>query len=96
MLAIDRPRGDDLHVYPLLIEATPKAGLDRVRDLNLRPPRREDPPQRYPLADRNQQICDAADEIVVMATAMAEKAAQQPEHELPDLLTPELEELLGR
>ena len=37
----DRPRakGDrrDLHVYPLLLEPTPDAGLDRVRDFNLRP-----------------------------------------------------------
>src|SRR5208337_3035903 len=29
--------GEDLHVYPLVLEPTPDAGLDQVRDFNLRP-----------------------------------------------------------
>ncbi len=62
--------GDGLHVYPLLIEATPKAGLDRVRDFNLRP-RDAKPFQGYSLAERNQHMTDAADEIAAIAAAIA-------------------------
>ncbi len=62
--------GDGLHVYPLLIEPTPKAGLDRVCDLNLRP-RDAKPFQSYPLAERNQRMSDAADEIAAIAAEIA-------------------------
>ena len=65
-----RAAGDVLHVYPLLIEATPKAGLDRVRDFNLRP-RDAKPFQGYPLAERNQHMSDAADEIAAIAAEIA-------------------------
>jgi TIR domain len=64
---------DGLHIYPLLIERTPTAGLDRVRDFNLRP-RDAKPLQSYSLADRNQHMSDAADEIAAIA---AEIAAQR-------------------
>jgi TIR domain len=37
-IASRRQTAGELHVYPLLIEPTPKAGLERVRDFNLRPP----------------------------------------------------------
>ena len=70
--------GDGLHVYPLLIERTPKAELDRVCDLNLRP-RDAKPFQSYPLAERNQHMSDAADEIAAIAAEIAarkEAAAQ--------------------
>jgi hypothetical protein len=40
-IARRRQTAGELHVYPLLIEPTPKAGLERVRDFNLRPPRRQ-------------------------------------------------------
>ena len=39
-IAIIRERqakGEDVHFYPLLLTPTPKAGLDKVRDKNLRP-----------------------------------------------------------
>ena len=62
--------GDGLHIYPLLIEPTPKAGLDRVRDFNLRP-RDAKPLQSYSLAERNQHMTDAADEIAAIAAEIA-------------------------
>jgi TIR domain/AAA ATPase domain len=62
----------ELHVYPLLIEPTPKAGLERVRDFNLRP-RDAKPLQSYPLAERNQHMSDAADEIAEIANTIAEQ-----------------------
>ena len=62
--------GRDCNVYPLLIEPTPKAGLDRVRDFNLRP-RDAKPLQGYSLAERNQHMSDAADEIAAIAAEIA-------------------------
>jgi hypothetical protein len=89
-IARERQATGAMQIYPLLIEATPKAGLARVRDLNVRPPGLK-PLQSYPLADRNQHMSDAADEIADMATAMAEKAATAARKvELPDLLIPEI------
>jgi hypothetical protein len=61
---------DGLHIYPLLIEPTPKAGLDRVHDFNLRP-RDAKPLQSYSLADRNQHMSDAANEIAAIAAEIA-------------------------
>ena len=43
-IAIARERqakGENLHFYPLLLTDTPEAGLVKVRDKNLRPPRRQ-------------------------------------------------------
>ena len=61
-----------MHVYPLLIEPTPKAGLKRVQDFNLRP-RDAKPLQSYSLAERNQHMSDAADEIAEIANTIAEQ-----------------------
>ena len=61
---------DGLHIYPLLIEPTPKAGLERVHDFNLRP-RDAKPLQSYSLADRNQHMSDAANEIAAIAAEIA-------------------------
>ncbi len=71
-LEIARERGaaGELYVYPLLIEPTPKAGVDRVREFNLRP-RDAKPLQGYQLADRNQHMSDAADEIAAIAAEIA-------------------------
>ena len=70
--------GDGLHIYPLVIEPTPKAGLDRVRDFNLRP-RDAKPLQSHSLADRNQHMSDAADEIAaITAQIAARKEAAAP------------------
>jgi tetratricopeptide (TPR) repeat protein len=71
-IARRRQTAGDLHVYPLLIEPTPKAGLQRVRDFNLRP-RDAKPLQSYSLAERNQHMSDAADEIAEIANTIAEQ-----------------------
>ncbi len=65
-----RAAGDDLHVYPLLLRPTPKAGLDRVHDFNLRP-RDGSPFSGYSLHDREQHMSDAADEIAEIAAEIA-------------------------
>ena len=64
--------GDDLHVFPLLLRPTPNAGLDRVRDFNLRP-RDAKPFSAYPLNDREQHMSDAANEIADIAKEITEK-----------------------
>ena len=71
-IARRRQTAGELHVYPLLIEPTPKAGLERVRDFNLRPPDAK-PLQSYSLAERNQHMSDAADEIAEIAKTIAER-----------------------
>ena len=70
--------GDDLHVYPLLLRPTPKAGLDRVSDFNLRP-RDAKPFSGYSLHDREQHMTDAANEIAEIAAGIAaRKGATAP------------------
>ena len=70
-IALERHAASDgLHIYPLVIEPTPKAGLDRVQDFNLRP-RDAKPLQSYSLGDRNQHMCDAADEIAAIVAKIA-------------------------
>ena len=54
-IARERQATGEIVIYPLLIEPTPKAGVDRVRDFNLRP-RDAKPFQSYPLAERNQHM----------------------------------------
>ena len=62
--------GDDLHVYPLLLEPTPDAGLDQVRDFNLRP-RDARPFSSFPLNIRKQHMTDTANEIGEIAARIA-------------------------
>ena len=91
-IALERQTAGVLQVYPLLIEPTPKAGLDSVRRFNLRPPDAK-PLQSYSLAERNQLMSDAADEIGDLAKAIAEQksvAAAQAEPTQPVLIPPEI------
>ncbi len=67
-----RAAGDDLRVYPLLLQPTPKAGLDRVRDFNLRP-RDAKPLSGYSVNDRSRHMSDAADEIAEIAAEIAKR-----------------------
>src|SRR5271166_5265593 len=69
-IARKRQAAGELHVYPLLIEPTPKAGLDQVRDFNLRP-RDAKPFSGYSLHDREQHMSDAAEEIAEIAAEIA-------------------------
>jgi hypothetical protein len=69
-----RRTAGELHIYPLLIRPTPRAGLDRVREFNLRP-RDAKPFSSYSLNDLEQHMSDAADEIADVAQGIAEKKA---------------------
>ena len=68
-IAREREAKGEIEIYPLLIEPTPKAGLDRVRDFNLRP-RDARPFQGYSLAERNQHMSGAADEIATITAGI--------------------------
>ncbi|HTZ68949.1 MAG TPA: toll/interleukin-1 receptor domain-containing protein, partial [Roseiarcus sp.] len=59
-------KGEAVHFYPLILTPTPKAGLDLVRDKNLRP-RDGKPLSDYPLHERYRHMSDAADEIAEIA-----------------------------
>jgi len=71
-------KGDPVHFYPLLLTPTPKAGLDKVKDKNLRP-RDAKPFSGYSLHDRAQHMTEAADEIAALVKKIAErKIAERP------------------
>jgi hypothetical protein len=80
-IAIAREReakGEEIHFYPLLLTSTPKAGLDKVKEANLRP-RDARPFSGFSDHDRDQHMSDAADEIAVIAERfVARKAAPTP------------------
>lgn len=79
-VAIIRERqanGDSVCFYPLLLTPTPKSGLDTVRDKNLRP-RGGKPFSSFPLSDRQQQMSDAADEILRIAGEIGERRTGGP------------------
>ncbi len=80
-IAIIRERqakGEPVHFYPLLLTPTPKAGLDKVKDKNLRP-RDAKPFSGYSWHDRAQHMTDAADEIAALVEKIAErKTAERP------------------
>ena len=93
-IAIIRERqakGEDVHFYPLLLTPTPKAGLDMVRDRNMRP-RDARPLSSYPLSDRSQHMVDAANEIVAIAGEIATRKnwpARPSPVPAPSLATPQ-------
>jgi hypothetical protein len=69
----------------LLLTPTPKAGLDKVRDKNLRP-RDARPFSGYSLHDRAQHMTEAADEIAGLVGQIAqEKSATPPSGRRPQL-----------
>src|SRR5258706_429100 len=80
-IAIIRERqaqGESGHFYPLLLTPTPKAGLHKVRDLNLRP-RDAKPFSGFSAHDRAQHMTEAANEIAEIAERIAkDKRAVQP------------------
>jgi hypothetical protein len=81
-IAIVRERqknGEDVHFYPLLLTPTPDAGLEKVRDKNLRP-RDAKPFSGFSSNhDRLQHMTEAANEIATIAQQIVErKAARQP------------------
>ncbi len=71
-------KGEPVHFYPLLLTPTPKAGLEKVKDKNLRP-RDGKPFSGYSAHDRQQHMSDAADEIARLAERFVkQKSAAQP------------------
>jgi hypothetical protein len=65
---------EDVHFYPLLLSHTPKAGLAKVADKNLRP-RDAKPFYDYEPPDRERHMSEAADEIAKIAEAIAARKA---------------------
>src|SRR5271163_3585481 len=65
---------EDVHFYPLILTPTPKAGLELVKDKNIRP-RDAKPFSGFGYHDRCQHMSDAADEIAKIADVLAAKKA---------------------
>jgi hypothetical protein len=65
----------DVHFYPLLLTPTSDAGLDVVRDKNMRP-RFARPFSTYSLSDRDQHMADAANEIAEIAEEIAARKVE--------------------
>jgi hypothetical protein len=63
---------DGVYFYPLLLDWTPKAGLEQVDDKNLRP-RDAKPFSSLSPSERSRQMSEAADEIVDIAKVIAER-----------------------
>src|SRR4051812_17009072 len=85
-IAIIRERqakGEAVHFYPIVLTPTPQAGLDKVRDKNLRP-RDGRPLSSFSYSDRCQHMSDAADEIASVVESMAKQLGdQQPQDTKP-------------
>ncbi len=74
-IAIIRERqaqNEPVHFYPLLLTPTPQAGLDKVKDKNLRPHDAQ-PFSGYSLHDRAQHMTDVADEIATLVHQMVQR-----------------------
>src|ERR1700734_3031258 len=70
---------DGVYLYPLLLDWTPKAGLEQVNDKNLRP-RDAKPFSSLSPSERSRAMAEAADEIAEVARAVeTRKAALFPE-----------------
>jgi hypothetical protein len=71
----ERQRNNDgVYFYPLLLDWTPKAGLEQVNDKNLRP-RDARPFSSLSASERSRAMSEAADEIADIAKAVAERRA---------------------
>jgi tetratricopeptide (TPR) repeat protein len=66
--------GDGVWFYPLLLDWTPKAGLQQVNDKNLRP-RDAKPFSSLSPSERSRAMSEAADEIAEVAKAVEERKA---------------------
>jgi hypothetical protein len=63
-------KGEAVHVYPLLLSATPDAALEKIKAFNIRP-RDLKPLNSYRGHDRDQHVVEAADEIAKIAAKIA-------------------------
>jgi TIR domain len=80
-------KGEDVHFYPLVLTYTSEAGLDLVRDKNLRP-RDGNPLSSYAPHDRDRHMAAIANEIAAIAKGIADRKRASPAEPAP---TPELE-----
>jgi tetratricopeptide (TPR) repeat protein len=69
-------KGEDVHFYPLLLTPTPDAGLNKVKDKNLRP-RDARPFSGFSYNDRLQHMTDAANEIGKIAQQIVERKGEK-------------------
>jgi hypothetical protein len=80
-IAIIRERqakGDDVYFYPLLLTPTPDAGLNKVKDKNIRP-RDAKPFSSFSYHERLQHMTDAANEIAKIAQQIVgRRGGQEP------------------
>ena len=92
----ERQRNNDgVYFYPLLLDWTPKAGLEQVNDKNLRP-RDAKPFSSLAPSERSRAMSEAADEIAEVAKAAEERKAAASDHSQPISATlPGLGSLLG-
>src|SRR4051812_4408562 len=63
-------KGETVHFYPTILTPTPEAGLDKVRDKNLRP-RDGKPLSGYSMHDRARHMSEIANEIASVVGSMA-------------------------
>jgi hypothetical protein len=78
----ERQRNNDgVYFYPLLLDWTPKAGLEQVNDKNLRP-RDAKPFSSLSASERSRAMAEAADEIAEVAKAIDERRAAAAMSEL--------------
>jgi tetratricopeptide (TPR) repeat protein len=81
---------EDVHFFPLLLTPTSEAGLDIVRDKNMRP-RFGRPFSSYSSNDRDQHMADAANEIADIAAEIAARKstpAPRPSQPMPPQFAP--------
>jgi hypothetical protein len=72
-------RGEPIHIYPVILTPTAVAGLESVRDKNIRP-RDAKPLSGFSDHDRDAQMADIANEIAKLADAIvASRGAPRPE-----------------
>ena len=93
---------EDVRFYPLLLTPTADAGLDVVRDKNMRP-RFGRPFSTYSPNDRDQHMADAANEIAEIAEEIAARKSAPPPQSAanssppePAVSSPQPPPLLGR
>jgi hypothetical protein len=80
-IAIIRERqskGENVWFYPLLLTYTPAAGLEKVKDKNLRP-RNMEPFSAHCHSDQCKYMAEAADEIAEIVDAIAKRKTARPE-----------------
>ena len=63
---------EDVHFYPILLTSTPKAGLKKVHDKNLRP-RGLKPLRKFSTYRREEEMCEIANELEDIANDISRK-----------------------